>query len=109
LGWFSGQVVVGGGHRGRRCSRRAFAPRDAPARGIPALIADLKDGHVDPRLVPGIAVVSAESLIGGAKPGPGDALGSMGGGACGWVSQRPKLGQEDLQLGTLSGFGGPKA
>jgi len=73
---------------------------------IPGLIADLKDGHVDPRLVPGIAVVSAVSLIGGASLGPEKALGSMGGGAGSWISRRRKLSTEDSQLCTLSGFGG---
>ncbi len=48
---------------------------------IPSLIVDLKDEHVDQRLVPGIVAVSAASLIGGAGLGPEQALGSMGGGA----------------------------
>src|SRR5262245_54652355 len=47
---------------------------------IPGLIADIKDAHVDTRLVPGIVAVSAVSLIGGASLGPEQALGSMGGG-----------------------------
>ena len=37
---------------------------------IPGLFADLKSEHVDPGLVPGIAAVSAVSLIGGASLGP---------------------------------------
>ena len=46
---------------------------------IPGLFADLKSEHVDPGLVPGIAAVSAVSLIGGASLGPEKALGAMGG------------------------------
>ena len=41
---------------------------------IPSLIADLTDGHVEARLVPGIVAVSAVSLIGGASLGPEKAL-----------------------------------
>ena len=73
---------------------------------LPGLIADLKEEHVDPKLVPGLVVVSAVSLIGGASLGPEKALGSMGGGAAGWLSKRKGLSKEDTQLNTLSGFGG---
>ena len=73
---------------------------------IPGLIADLKEGDVNPRLVPGIVVVSAVSLIGGASLGPEKALGSMGGGAGNWASRRRGLGTEDRQVNTLSGFAG---
>jgi H+/Cl- antiporter ClcA len=72
----------------------------------PGLIEDLVDEHVDARLVPGIVAVSAVSLIGGASVGPEKALGSMGGGFAGWLSQRRGLSQEDSQVNTLSGFGG---
>ena len=58
---------------------------------IPSLIVDLKDEHVDQRLVPGIVAVSAASLIGGASLGPEQALGSMGGGAGSWISRRRGL------------------
>jgi H+/Cl- antiporter ClcA len=58
-----------------------------PAR-IPGLIADIEGAHVEPRLVPGIVVVSAVSLIGGASLGPEQALGSMGGGAGTWMARR---------------------
>ena len=73
---------------------------------IPGLIADLKEGDVNPRLVPGIVVVSAVSLIGGASLGPEKALGSMGGGAGSWASRRRGLGSEERQVNTLSGFAG---
>jgi H+/Cl- antiporter ClcA len=73
---------------------------------LPGLIADLKEQHVDPKLVPGIAVVSAVSLIGGASLGPEKALGSIGGGAGDWLSRRRGLGKEDTQLNTLTGFAG---
>ena len=72
----------------------------------PGLIADLQEGRVEPRLVPGIVAVSAVSLIGGASLGPEKALGSIGGGAGSWVSRRRRLGAEDSQVNTLAGFGG---
>ena len=72
----------------------------------PGLIADLQEGRVEPRLVPGIVAVSAVSLIGGASLGPEKALGSIGGGAGTWVSRRRGLGAEDSQVNTLAGFGG---
>ena len=73
---------------------------------IAGLFDDLKDGHVDPRLVPGIAAVSAVSLIGGASLGPEKALGAMGGGAGTWLAHRRALGDEDSQVNTLVGFSG---
>jgi H+/Cl- antiporter ClcA len=72
----------------------------------PGLIAELEEGRVEPRLVPGIVAVSAVSLIGGASLGPEKALGSIGGGAGSWVSRRRKLGAEDSQVNTLAGFAG---
>jgi H+/Cl- antiporter ClcA len=72
----------------------------------PGLIADLQEGRVEPRLVPGIVAVSAVSLIGGASLGPEKALGSIGGGAGTWVSLRRGLRAEDSQVNTLAGFGG---
>lgn len=72
----------------------------------PGLIDDLKDEHVDPRLVPGIAVVSAVSLMSGASLGPEKALGSIGGGAGSWLAGRRRLTTEDSQVSTLSGFAG---
>ena len=73
---------------------------------IPSLVDDLKEEHVDPRLVPGIVLVSAVSLIGGASLGPEKPLGSLGGGAGTWLSQRRGVNEEDAQLNTLSGFAG---
>jgi len=73
---------------------------------IPGLFEDLKDGHVDSKLVPGIAVVSAVSLIGGASLGPEKALGAMGGGAGTSLARRRALGKEDSQVNTLVGFSG---
>jgi H+/Cl- antiporter ClcA len=105
-GWFGGQwwwvaVTAGAGVVVGLLRRVTRLPEE-----MPGLIDDLKDGHVDPRLVPGIAVVSAVSLIGGASLGPEKALGSMGGGAGSWIAQRRNLSREDSQLNTLSGFGG---
>jgi len=72
----------------------------------PGLIAELEEGRVEPRLVPGIVAVSAVSLIGGASLGPEKALGSIGGGAGSWVSRRRNLRAEDSQVNTLAGFAG---
>ena len=73
---------------------------------IPGLFADLKSEHVDTGLVPGIAAVSAVSLIGGASLGPEKALGAIGGGAGTWLARRRALGKEDSQANTLVGFSG---
>ena len=73
---------------------------------VPGLFEDLKDEHVDPGLVVGVAAVSAVSLIGGASLGPEKALGTMGGAAGGWMAQRRGLGEEDSQVNTLAGFAG---
>jgi H+/Cl- antiporter ClcA len=72
----------------------------------PGLFDDLQTGHVDVRLVPGIAAVSAVSLIGGASLGPEKALGSMGGGLGTWMADRRGLETEDAQVNTLAGFAG---
>ena len=72
----------------------------------PGLVEDLQTEHVDAVLVPGIAAVSLVSLIGGASLGPEKALGSMGGGAGGWIAQRRGLKTEDAQVNTLAGFAG---
>ena len=50
--------------------------------------------------------MSAVSLIGGASLGPEKPLGSLGGGAGTWLSQRRGVNNEDAQLTTLSGFAG---
>lgn len=73
---------------------------------VPGLFEDLKTSEVDPKLVPGVAVVSAVSLMGGASLGPEKALGTMGGGAGSWIARRRALGTEDSQVNTLSGFAG---
>jgi len=56
--------------------------------------------------VPGIVVVSAVSLIGGASLGPEKALGSIGGGAGSWIARRRGLSTDDSKTNTLSGFAG---
>jgi len=63
-------------------------------------------GARDPGLVPGVALVSAVSLIGGASLGPEKALGTMGGGVGSWIARRKGLGTEDSQVNTLAGFAG---
>ena len=105
-GWFGGQwwwvaVTAGAGVIVGLLRRLTRLPEE-----IPGLIPDLQEGHVDPRWVPGITVVSAVSLIGGASLGPEKALGALGGGAGSWIAQRRRLSREDAQLCTWSGFGG---
>ncbi|MGE3413846.1 MAG: chloride channel protein, partial [Dehalococcoidia bacterium] len=105
-GWFGGQwwwvaVATVAGVLVGLLRRVLHLPEE-----LPGLIADLKDGHVEPRWVPGIVVVSAVSLIGGASLGPEKALGCMGGGLGTWLSERRKAGPEASRLCTLSGFGG---
>jgi H+/Cl- antiporter ClcA len=105
-GWFEGHwwwvaVAAAAGVGVGLLRRLTHLPEE-----IPGLIADLKEGDVNTRLVPGIVVVSAVSLIGGASLGPEKALGSMGGGAGSWASGRRGLGSEDRQMNTLSGFAG---
>jgi H+/Cl- antiporter ClcA len=73
---------------------------------VPGLIDDLGSEHVEVRNVPGIVAVSAVSLMGGASLGPEKALGTMGGGAGTWISERRRLSQDDSKLNTLSGFAG---
>jgi len=73
---------------------------------IPGLIADIESAHVDTGLVPGIVLVSAVSLIGGASLGPEQALGAMGGGAGTWIARRKGLDKEDGDANVLNGFAG---
>jgi len=73
---------------------------------IPGLFDELQTEHVDTKLVPGIAAVSAVSLLGGASLGPEKALGSMGGGLGSWIAERRGLKTEDAQVNTLAGFAG---
>jgi H+/Cl- antiporter ClcA len=72
----------------------------------PGLIADIEEANVDPKLMPGILLVSAASLIGGASVGPEKALGTFGGGLGRWLSARAGLSEEDRAAATLSGMGG---
>ena len=88
-------MVVGRGHRRGRCRVGLLRRLTRLPDRTPGLIADLQEEHVDPRPVPGIVAVSAVSLIGGASLGPEKALGSIGGGAGGWISRRRGLNTED--------------
>jgi len=72
----------------------------------PGVIEDLRTGHSDPALVPGILATSAVSLMGGASLGPEKALGSTVGGAGAWVSQRRNLSDDQTHTNTMSGFAG---
>jgi len=72
----------------------------------PGIIAEIKTGEVDARLVPATVLISAVSLIGGASLGPEKALGSIGGGFGTWIANRRGLGIEDGQVNVLSGMAG---
>ena len=83
--------MVGGGHGGGGVVVGLLRRLTHLPEQTPGLIADLEEQHVDARLVPGIVAVSAVSLIGGASLGPEKALGSIGGGAGSWFSERRRL------------------
>jgi len=105
-GWFGGHwwwlaVTVAAGVVVGLLHRLMHLPEQTPG-----FVADLADEHVDTRLVPGIAVVSAVSLMGGASLGPEKALGAIGGGAGTWLSKRRQLSTDDAQVNTLAGFAG---
>ena len=105
-GWWGGQwwwvgVTAGAGVVVGLLRRLTHLPTK-----IPTLIEDLEHERVDFRSVPGIVVVSAASLMGGASLGPEEALGVMGGGGAGWVAQRRGLNDEDEGVATLAGFAG---
>ncbi len=72
----------------------------------PGIIAEIKTGQLDARLVPATVAISAVSLIGGASLGPEKALGSMGGGVGTWIAERRALGNEDSRVNVLSGMAG---
>ena len=72
----------------------------------PGIVAEIKTGQVDARLVPATVLISAVSLMGGASLGPEKALGSLGGGAATWIARRRALGTEDSQVNVLSGMAG---
>ncbi|GAA4347921.1 chloride channel protein [Microbacterium rhizosphaerae] len=72
----------------------------------PGLIADIQEANVEPRLIPGVLLVSAASLIGGASVGPEKALGTFGGGFGRWLATRTRLSDDDSAAATLSGMGG---
>jgi H+/Cl- antiporter ClcA len=72
----------------------------------PGIIAEIKTGQVEERLVLATVLISAVSLIGGASLGPEKALGSVGGGAGSWIARRRALSAEDSQVNVLSGMAG---
>jgi H+/Cl- antiporter ClcA len=72
----------------------------------PGIIAEIKTGEVDAKLVPATVLISAVSLIGGASLGPEKALGSMGGGVGTWIAKRRALDPEDSHENVLAGMAG---
>ena len=106
LGWFGGKwwwgaVTAGAGLLVGILHHLMKLPDKTPG-----VLEDLNTGRADPALVPGILVVSAVSLMGGASLGPEKALGSTMGGAAAWISQRRRLSDEQIQTNTFSGFAG---
>ena len=109
LGWFGGKwwsvaVTAGAGLLVGILHHLMRLPDKTPG-----VLEDLNTGRADPALVPGILVVSAVSLMGGASLGPEKTLGSTVGGAAAWISQRRGLSDEQIQTNTFSGFAGPMA
>ena len=72
----------------------------------PGIIAEIKTGEVEAKLVPATVLISAISLIGGASLGPEKALGSLGGGLGSWIAKRKGLSTEDGHVNVLSGMAG---
>ena len=106
LGWFGGKwwrvaVTAGAGLLVGILHHLMKLPYKTPG-----VLEDLHTGRADPGLVPGILVVSAVSLIGGASLGPEKALGSTVGGAASWISKRRGLSDDQIQTNTFSGFAG---
>ena len=106
LSWFEGPVwwiaVAAGAGLIVGILRRLFR---LPTK-TPGIIEDLESQHVDPKLTPAIVAVSGISLLGGASLGPEVALGSMGGGAAGWIARRRKLDDDAAKATTLGGIAG---
>ena len=106
LGWFGGKwwsvaVTAGAGLLVGILHHLMRLPDKTPG-----VLEDLNTGRAGPALVPGILVVSAVSLMGGASLGPEKTLGSTVGGAAAWISQRRGLSDEQIQTNTFSGFAG---
>jgi H+/Cl- antiporter ClcA len=80
-----------------------------PAR-FKGFIAELEEGHVEPKTTPGALLIAIVSLIGGASLGPEAPLATAGGGAGTWLSRRTGGGDVDTRVATFSGisavFGG---
>jgi H+/Cl- antiporter ClcA len=104
LGWFGGKwwwvaVTAGAGLLVGILHHLMKLPDKTPG-----VLEDLHTGRADPGLVPGILVVSAVSLMGGASLGPEKALGSTVGGAAAWISKRRRLSEDQIATNTFSGF-----
>lgn len=76
-----------------------------PAR-FKGFIAELEEGHVDPRSAPGAVLVAVISLIGGASLGPEAPLGTAAGAAGTWLSRRTGGNEEDTRIATFAGISG---
>jgi H+/Cl- antiporter ClcA len=80
-----------------------------PAR-FKGFIAELEEGHVDPKTTPGAVLIAIISLLGGASLGPEAPLATAAGGAGTWLSRKTGGNELDTRVATFSGisavFGG---
>jgi H+/Cl- antiporter ClcA len=76
-----------------------------PAR-FKGFIAELEEGHVDPKSAPGAVLIAIISLLGGASLGPEAPLATAAGGAGTWLSQRTGGNDLDTRVATFSGISG---
>ena len=73
---------------------------------IPGTFKEIKEGRVEPSLVPKSVAVSVVSLAGGASLGPEQALGMLGGGLGTYASKRRKLDPDTRAVNTVGGMAG---
>lgn len=104
--WFSGELqvllipIVAGLIVGLVYLSMNIPPR------FKGFIDELEDGHVEPKTVPGAALVSVISLIGGASLGPEAPLGTVAGGAGTWMAKRAGGDEQEVRTSTFVGMSG---
>jgi H+/Cl- antiporter ClcA len=76
-----------------------------PAR-FKGFIAELEEGHVEPKTTPGALLIAIVSLIGGASLGPEAPLATAAGGAGTWLARRTGGNDLDTRVATFSGISG---
>ncbi len=70
---------------------------------FPGFIEELEEGRVEPTTMPSVVLVAIVSLIGGASVGPEAPMGTAGGGAGTWLSER--MGKDEERTRQLSFVG----